>query len=900
MNTISWHSENTHRVLEALHSAEHGLTRDEAGKRLIENGPNRLPEEKVPGILSLFIRQFASPLIAVLVLASGIVYLVGEPIDAAVIAFVLVFNAIIGAIQEGKAEHALAALKRLTTTNAIVVRDGLELLVPAEELVPGDIIVLNAGDQIAADARLLHANGLKIIESALTGESEPVEKDAEALTETHLPYADQINMVFKGTLVGSGLGRAVVVATGVTTVIGQISEKISHITTDIPLKREIDRLSYIMVASVGLLSIVLFVVGVGFGRGAREMFVTTVALAVSVIPEGLPVVMTLVLALGVWRMGKRHALVKKLQAVEALGQATVIAVDKTGTLTRNEMVVQKMYVGGRFFTITGDGYDPKGELQLAGVTVDPANHPELLLLGKVASFCANARVAFEQDKASWLVSGDPTEAALLVVGEKIGFHKDDLETECPPITEIPFDHGRKYHTTLHNVEGKGFVTVVGAPENVLELATRSWSREGELVMTAEQKIEATAIVESLSREGYRVLAVGINENAPLDGLDDTSLQNILFVGFYAIRDSLRPEVPEAMMRAKQAGVKVVMITGDYPTTAEALAREAGIFADGDAIITGKELETLSDSELDKRLAKASVFARVTPEHKMRIIEAYQAHGEIIAMTGDGINDAPSLVAADLGVAMGRIGTEVAKEAADIVLLDDNFGSIISAIEEGRTIYRTIKKTLLYLISTSVGEVLVIAASLFLGYPLPVLAAQIIWLNLVTDGFLTLAWALEPKEDDVLTADFRQREHKLVDRSMLIRIGFMALPMMLGTLWIFQHYLTGELVKAWTVSMTTLAVFQWFNAWNCRSQTQTIFSRSIISNPALIYATLIVVGLQLLAVYTPPLQAVLHTTVLSLQDWLLIIPVASSILVVEELRKYVVRLHARRRRILPIK
>ncbi|HYC83297.1 MAG TPA: HAD-IC family P-type ATPase [Candidatus Paceibacterota bacterium] len=892
MNII-WHSESSRRALEALRSAEHGLTRDEARKRLLETGPNRLPEEKVPGVLSLFLRQFTSPLIFVLLLASLVVYLMGETVDAAVIAFVLFFNAIIGAVQEGKAEHALAALKRLTTTNAIVVRDGLELLVPAEELVPGDVIVLNAGDQIPADARLLHANGLKIIESALTGESEPVEKNIEEIAEERLPYADQHNMVFKGTLVASGLGRAVVVATGTSTVIGQISEKISHISTDIPLKREIDRLSYIMVAAVAVLSVLLFVIGVGLGREPREMFVTTVALAVSVIPEGLPVVMTLVLALGVWRMGKRHALVKKLQAVEALGQATVIAVDKTGTLTRNEMVVQKIYVGGRFFSVTGEGYNPQGEIQLAGATIDPANHAELLLLGKLASFCANARVAFEEGKASWLVSGDPTEAALLVLGEKIGFHKADLEAECLPLGEIPFDHDRKYHATLHNVDGKGFVTVVGAPENVVGLSNRSWSPEGEQAMSEESKQRAAAIVESLSAEGYRVLAVAIKQDASPGGFEGSSLKDLVFVGFYAIRDGLRPEVPEAMARAKQAGVKVVMITGDYPTTAAALAREAGIYRDGDTIVTGLELETLSDEDLNGRLAQASVFARVTPEHKMRIIEAYRRRGEIVAMTGDGINDAPSLVAADLGVAMGRIGTEVAKEAADIVLLNDDFGSIISAIEEGRTIYRTIKKTLLYLISTSVGEVLVIAASLFLGYPLPVLAAQIIWLNLVTDGFLTLAWALEPKENDVLSADFR-REHRLIDRSMLVRIAVMSVPMMVGTLWLFERYLDGDLVKAWTVSMTVLAVFQWFNAWNCRSERQTVFSRDILTNTALIYATLIVIFLQLLAVYTAPLQKVLQTTALSLDDWLLIVPVASSIILVEEVRKFLVRLYARRR------
>jgi Ca2+-transporting ATPase len=479
-----------------------------------------------------------------------------------------------------------------------------------------------------------------------------------------------------------------------------------------------------------------------------------VSLSVSIIPEGLYVVMTIILARGVWRMSKKNALIKRLQAVEALGQARIIAVDKTGTITKNEMIVKKVYVNAEFFDIGGVGYEPKGEIRLEEIIIDPANHPELLFTGKIAAFCASARVMFSEENKQWLVSGDPTEAAMLVLSQKLGFHKDDLEKESPLLAEIPFDYRLRYHAAIHQVEDKKMLSVVGAPETVLGLCKKVWRGGKSFLLESEERRNLEKIFLEMSENGLRVVALAKTVKPP-EILKSEDIKELVFVGFLGMQDALRLEVGEALQKAVSAGMKVVMITGDHKITAQAIARDAGIFHEGDEVLTGEDIENLSDDEFAQKLKNVSVFARVTPEHKMKIINAYKRKGEIVAMTGDGVNDAPSLVAADLGVAMGNIGTEVAKEAADIVLLDDNFGSIVAAVEEGRNIYKTIKKVILYLFSTSIGEVLTITGAIFAGYPLPILPAQIIWLNFVTDGFLVVALATEPKENNLLRGNFEK-------------------------------------------------------------------------------------------------------------------------------------------------
>lgn len=884
---VLWHTKTIHEIFEVLRSREQGLTKEEATDRLKDYGFNKLPEGKVDSLFIIFLRQFQSPLIYILLTASGVVFAMGETVDSLIILAILFFNAIVGTIQEGKAQNTLLALKKFTETKATVLREGKELIISDSEVMAGDIIILQEGEKVPADARIIIATNLKIDEAALTGESEPVHKITNILEGDNLATTDQKNMIFKGTHVLAGNGKAIVVAIGLETVIGKISKEIAAIDTEIPLKTNIRYLSRLIIITVSVISTLLFFLGIVLEKSAKEMFTIVVSLSVSIIPEGLPIVMTLVLATGVWRMSKRNVLVKKLQAVEALGQARIIAVDKTGTITKNEMVIQKVYVDGKFFEVGGVGYETKGEFQLNGSVINAVNHPELLFVGKIAAFCANARVMFSEKEKTWRVAGDPTEAAMLVFAQKLGFSKYDLEKESPLLNEIPFDYKLKYHTTVHQLNEKKFLTVVGAPEVILGLVQKVWHDGKSHHLSKEEKQKLESIFIAMSREGLRVIALAENQDSP-EVLKPEEITSLTFVGFFGMKDALRPEVAIAMQKATSAGIRVVMITGDHKVTAEAIAREAGIYHDGDAVLTGQDIDAFSDVELSENLARTSVFARVTPEHKLRIIQAYKARGEIVAMTGDGVNDAPSLVAADLGVAMGQIGTEVAKEASDIVLLDDNFGSIVSAVEEGRSIYKTIKKVILFFFSTSIGEVLTIAGALFLGYPLPLLAVQILWLNFVTDPFLGSALAMEPKEEGLLRGNFERPKKYLVDKLMMQRMFFMAVPMMIGTLFLFKEYFEGDMIKAWTISLTTLSVFQWFNAWNSRHESKSIFQMNPFSNKFLVGATIIIVCLHLFAVYNPIMQKLLKTTSLEFSEWLIIVPISASIVLVEEIRKFIYR------------
>ncbi|PIP55645.1 MAG: ATPase [Candidatus Zambryskibacteria bacterium CG_4_9_14_3_um_filter_42_9] len=882
-----WHTKSVSEVLEILKSSEHGLSSVEAKLRLAQNGPNKLPEAKVENIFVIFLRQFESPLIYILLAASVIVYIMGETIDSIVIMSVLIFNAVIGAIQEGKARNTMLALKRFVETKAVVARDETELIITDEEVVPGDIIVLQEGEKIPADARLISSHNLKINEAALTGESKSVHKHTNPLANPELPAPEQRNMVFKGTNVAGGNGLAVVSATGSKTIIGEIAKKVATIDTDIPLKTNIKNLSRIFIIATAVVSVVLFTLGMFSGYSIREMFATTVSLAVSAIPSGLPIALTIILAAGVWRMSKRNALVKRLQAVEALGQAQVIAVDKTGTITKNEMMVETVFTEDKIFEIGGVGYEPKGEARLLGEIIEPPNHPELIRAGKIASLCASARTVYSEEKKEWRVSGDPTEAALLVLGSKLGFKKDDLERELPFLSEIPFDYNLKYHTTLHKEDKKGILTVVGAPEVLLALCTKIFAGGTVKKISKAEKEKLGDMISHLSRKGLRVLAFS-QKSIALGDINRDNIKDLTFGGFFGLKDALRLEVKESTLKAQSAGLRVVMITGDHRDTATTIAREANIYKDGDLVITGNEIEAMTEVELASKLDRVSVFARVTPEHKLRIIQAYRARGEIIAMTGDGVNDAPSLVASDLGVAMGISGTEVAKEASDIILLDDNFSSIVSAIEEGRGIYKTIKKVIVYLVSTSIGEVLVITGSLIIGLPLPLLAAQIIWLNFITDGFFIPAVAMEPRENNLLKTRFEKGNKYLVDRSMAIRMFLMATPMTVFTLMLFAATYQNDLAKAMTMALTLLAVFQWFNAWNSRSETESIFSMNPWGNKFLIAGTFVAFLFQLLAVYHPFFQTFLRTVPLGFSDWLIIITLATSIILVEEMRKLVNR------------
>ncbi|MEA1929493.1 MAG: HAD-IC family P-type ATPase [Patescibacteria group bacterium] len=884
-----WHTLPTTDVLKELRTSQEGLSDVDVEERQQQYGPNTLPTAKPPSFVEIFLRQFKSPLIYVLLAAALIMVGLGEWIDAAIIAFVLIFNATLGSIQEGRAQDTLNALRHFTETQAVVRRGGKEYGLSDKELVPGDIIFLHEGEKVPADARVINANSLKINEAALTGESQSVEKQSEVFKKQDAAVSDQRNMIFRGTYVLAGSGLAVVTSTGLETAIGKISRKLQTIDREMPLQKNFRGLSRLIVATVIIADLLLLWIGLSTGRSLTEMFAVVVTLSVSIIPEGLIIVLTVVLAAGVWRMSRKKALVRRLQAVEALGQAQILAVDKTGTLTRNEMMVETIYIGGQTFKVSGNGYESSGVVTADGSTIEPLNHPEVLLAGRAASLVSNVKLWRDEKSGNWRLIGDPTEAALLVFGSKIGFAQEKLEEETPRLLTIPFDHKRRYDAVWYKQGKTPKVVVAGAPEEILKLSNKVWRKGRKVAMSVAEREKIDEAINQFSRRGLRVLAFALGSAAaPTSAIEKAG--PLTFGGLFGISDAVRPEVIHSLELARQAGIKVVMITGDHKATAKAVASTVGIYHRGDTVLTGVDIDAYDDRALADNLSDVSVFARVTPEHKLRIVQAYKKNKLTIAMTGDGVNDAPSLVAADLGVAMGKIGTEVAKEAADIILLDDNIGSVILAVEEGRGIYQTIRKVILYLFSTGMGEMFCIGGAILLGWPLPVLPGQIIWLNLVTDSFLDVALSMDPKEPGLLRGSYPKPKKYIVDWAMGRRMFLMAAVMAIGSLWIFSAYLDAgaDLTKAITITMTALAVYQWFNVWNCRSEKQSIFRSKPWSNRFLIGATFIVVGLQLLAIYHPWFQQVLKTTALGLIDWLIIIAVALPVILVEEGRKWLSR------------
>ncbi len=880
---MNWFNFKSEEVLKQLKSHSSGLSRKEVQNRLLEHGLNKLPETKADSLWVVFGRQFKNPLIYVLLAASLIFFLLGEQVDGLIVLAVLIFNAIIGTVQEGRAQNTLAALKKFIETNTTVIREGRELIISDTEVVPGDIIVLQEGERVPADARVIEAHQLRIDEAALTGKSNPIYKKTDRIDQKSA-LADQVNMVFKGTHVLAGTGLAVVVATGIKTEIGQISKEIIGIDSSSPLKGKIEKLSRLIILVFSVVAVYLFCLAWLSDRNMLEAFEAIIAISVSVIPEGLPIVITLVLAAGVWRMGKRNALVKRLQAVEALGGAEVMAIDKTGTITKNELVVRELYVRGQHFRVTGVGYQPEGRVLLNDRPVQQEKWPELDRIAQAAAFTGSARLAYLEEEDRWRVAGDPTEAALQVVARKLGFPREKILKEKSIIQRIPFDYQAKYQAVIFEENQVNNLVVVGAPEVVLSFCSGWRQGQQRLSLTAERRQELIQAFQLMAEDGLRVLAFA--EKEVTGSLVPSKMPRLDFLGFCGMRDAMRPEAARAVRKLQAAGIKVAMITGDYEAAARAVAREANIFLEGDQILSGSELDQISNEELEMKLNRVSVFARVTPEHKLRIVRAYRRRKEIIAMTGDGVNDAPSLIAADLGVAMGQLGTEVAKEAADIILLDDNLGSIVTAVKEGRSIYRAIKRVVLYLFGTSVGELLLIATAFMMRLPLPLIAAQIIWLNLVTDGFLDVALAFEPQESNLLKHRPQRKKQKLFDSLMGLRIILMSIPMVIGTVWVFNQYHEFDLVKARTMALITMAAFQWFNAWNCRSQTQSVFRMNPFSNRFLIGALTLVVLLQVLVIYHPGMQLVFRTTALTVNEWLLAISLAATVLIGEEMRKFI--------------
>ncbi len=856
-----------------------GLSSSEVSKLLKKYGPNKLAEEKPTPLFFVFLGQFKNPLIYILLLAASIIFFTGSHTDAFIISAVLFFNAMVGTIQEGRTHTLLDSLRKYIKANCIVIRDGKKDIISDELLVPGDLIVLQEGERVPADARIIQSNSLLIDESLLTGESEPVHKIADWISDETPIYA-QKNMVFKGTYILTGAGKAIVTATVVNSEIGRLQKVVESIHTDIPLQRELDKLSHsILLLILGICGFLLLI-GLYYGKPFNDLLVMLTALFICVVPEGLPVVLTLVLVTGAYRMAQQKVLVKKLQGVDSLGRTEIAIIDKTGTLTRNELMVQKIWTDGHTYDVSGVGYFAQGSITLKGAAVEPT-HPQVNQMSIAACLLSQAEVKLNPESNTFELEGDPTQAALLIFSKKIGCDRDTLEKSYIPVFDSSFNPTTRLHTAAFSYQSKGIIFVVGSPEAVI-------ARSNKITENDEHALH------NMLEQGLRVLALSVKEfelsemkNDPT-WFDKLTQSGLDFVGIYGIQDAIRPDVKQAIEQARSAGLHVVMATGDHITTALYVGRHVGIFNEGDEYLDGSEFNQLSQEELIRRIYKITVYARLTPENKLKLVNLFHKLGKTVAMTGDGVNDAPSLVAADVGIAMGGVGTEVAKEASDVILLNDSFSHIIHAIELGRHISYALRRVILYFFATNFGEVLVVFFALAANLPTPILASQILWLNLVTDGFLDIALAMEPQEEGLLHKKWLKRGGKLVDRKLLLKVCYMALPMGIGTILIFNWY-QYDLDKARTMALLTMAMYQWFNAWNCRSETQSVFKSGLFSNRWLILATAFVALLQYLVVHVPFLQKLFHTVPLTIEEFGIVLLVTVPLFIIEELRKLVVRM-----------
>jgi magnesium-transporting ATPase (P-type) len=865
-------------ALRALASEERGLTVAEAARRLERCGLNELEEEERTSVAALILRQFRSPLIYILVLAGIAATALGELVDAAVIAAVLVINAIIGFTQEYRAEQAMAALRRLARATARVVRDGTEVQVDAAELVPGDVVVLGAGTKVPADCRILHARGLEVDESLLTGESGTVAKDPAPVAE-EVVVGDRTSMVLMGTNVVRGQGRALVTATGEATELGQIAERVREIgEVETPLQRRMRRFAHVIGGVVLSAAALGLLFGALVGEDLGDLALAVVALAVSAIPEGLPIVLTVVLAIGVRRMASRQAIIRRLPAVETLGSCTTIGSDKTGTLTENRMTVRRILTGRELYEVAGGGTSLKGGILLDGEAVRLEEGSPLYLTLVVGALCTEASLTVQNGEVGAL--GDPTEVALLVSAAKVGLRREELERRFPRYDEIPFESELRYAATFHRDGDRALAFVKGAPERVLSLCDRD----------AGGPLEPDSVLEEADRmagEGLRVLAMAYREldrDEPNGAEAEERLRPLTFLGLQGMIDPPRAEAREAVRGCQRAGIRVLMITGDHATTAAAIAGSLGIV--GGRVVTGVELEGLDDDELDELVTEASVYARVSPLHKLRIVEALQRQGETVAVTGDGVNDAPALRAAEIGAAMGRSGTDVAKEASDMVVADDNFASIFEAVREGRIAFDNVRKTTFFLVSSGAAEVVAVLASIALRFQLPFVPAQLLWLNLVTNGVQDIALAFEPGEEDVLERRPRRRREGILSRLMWERTALVGAVMATGTLLLFLHELRlhDDLDRARSVAVTTMVLFQVFHVFNSRSESTSVFRMNLLSNRFLFVGTTVALAAHVAALHMGFMQFVLRVEPLDAWTWLRMVGVAVSVIAAVELHK----------------
>ncbi|MCX5706686.1 MAG: calcium-transporting P-type ATPase, PMR1-type [Candidatus Omnitrophica bacterium] len=867
-------------TVKALNSnSDSGLDSQEAKRRQIEFGLNQLREKKGISPWNIFFEQFQNFIIWILIAAALVSGLLKEWVDALAIIAIVILNAILGFIQEYRAEKSLAALKKLSSPNSKVIRDGQHSVIPSVWLVPGDLIELEAGDYISADSRLLWTTAnFSVQEASLTGESTAVTKTTFALKEGNIPLADRANMVYMGTAVAVGKARAVVVDTGMLTELGRIAGMVQEIRQeDTPLQKKLEEFGKWIVWLCFILVGVVFLLEWLRGGKIIDVFLTAVSLAVAAIPEGLPAVVTISLALGVHRMVKRNALIRKLPSVETLGCATVICTDKTGTLTKNEMTVQAVFSGGKLFEVSGIGYLPKGEFLFKQNKINPADYPDLNQALTCAVLCNGAELSL--DNGSYKIFGDPTEGALLSVAGKASLWKEKLEKKFTFVDEIPFDSQRKKMTIIRSESGKLIAFIKGAPDILLNDCINIEEAAQVRKLSDADKINIQRINNELADRAMRVLAVAykVLDEAPKKYEAEEIEKNLTFLGLFAMIDPPREEAKKAIQRCKTAGIRTVMITGDHKNTAVAIARQLGMYDQGSLALSGEELDILSDVQLYDQVEKIAVYARVSPEHKLRIVTAWRKRGEVVAMTGDGVNDAPAVKEADIGVAMGITGTDVTKEVSDMVITDDNFASIVAAVEEGRGIYDNIKKFVHYLLSCNTGEILVMFTSSLIGLPVPLLPIHILWVNLVTDGLPALALGVDPVNPNVMQRPPRNPHEKVVTKQrgllMLAQGSFIAFCSLLA--FVFVLYIEkGGIDRARTAAFIVLSCSQLFHAFNCRSMKESLFKLGIFTNKKLILANSVSFALQMAVVYVPFLQQVFKTEALGLFDWFLVIGISS--------------------------
>jgi Ca2+-transporting ATPase len=833
-----------------LDAKEAGLSSEEAAKRIEKYGRNSIVEEKLAPWWKMLLAQFNSPVVWVLLGAVVVSLFVGEVVDAVVVAVILVLNSVLGFYQDFRAEKSIEALKKMASLKAVVIRDGVETKIDAFELVSGDIILLETGEKVPADARIIQSMNLETQEAALTGESTPVCKDAKEL-EKELALGDRHNMVFSSTIITKGHGKALVCATGMRTEIGRIAHLIQTTKTDdTPLQKQLANLGKWLGIIVVAICAVVFLVGYFLHEGTPlDLFIAAVALAVAAIPEGLPAVVTISLSLGVQRMVKRNALMRHLPSVETLGCTTVICTDKTGTLTRNEMTVRRLFVNWNDVKVDGAGYRPEG-----GFSEDKSGFEMLLKIGALNN---DAKL----DREHWTVIGDPTEACLITSALKAGIDKHALDEKHPRIDEIPFDSSRKRMTTIHEVDGKRVAYVKGAADLLLKQCGRILVNDKVKVLTPKDKEAILKKSDEYAKEALRVLGFAYKEIRKDDKKEDFE-EDLVFVGLQAMIDPPRDEVKGAIAKCRDAGIKVVMITGDFKTTAEAIAKELGI--KGKAL-TGEELERISDEELSRMVNDIAIYARVNPEQKMKIITALKSQGHVVAMTGDGVNDAPAIKKADIGISMGIMGTDVAKEASEMILTDDNFTSIVNAVEEGRGIYDNIRKFVNYLLSCNIGEVLVIFIASIIGLPLPLIAVQILWMNLVTDGLPAIALGVDPVSEFVMKREPRKVGEKVLSKGMFMNVFFTGALICITTLLMYYLALPRGVDFARTVAFTTLVMLEMARLHIVRS----VYHTRLFSNKYLTGAVLSSVVLQLIVIYTP-LSIFFKTVPLDLIQWVYIL------------------------------